>query len=58
MLVRIVRMEFTPEKTQDFKKLFDQTYSRIRNFDGCRFLELYHDQQQPNTFYTMIKFYK
>ena len=48
-------MEFAPEKTEDFKKLFDQTYPRIRNFDGCRFLELYRDDQQPNTYYTMSK---
>lgn len=48
-------MEFAPDKTQDFKKLFDETYPRIRNFDGCRFLELYEDKNHKSTFYTISK---
>jgi len=48
-------MVYAPEKTQDFKNLFNQTYPHIRNFDGCRFLELYEDKEQPNTFYTISK---
>lgn len=48
-------MVFMTEKTEDFKKLFNQTYSQIRNFDGCRFLELYEDSEQANAFYTVSK---
>lgn len=48
-------MQFKEERVEDFKKLFDETYSRIRNFDGCRFLELYTDNQSPHCFYTMSK---
>ncbi len=48
-------MEFMPEKVLDFKKMFNETYSRIRNFDGCRFLELYQDEQDAHTFYTISK---
>jgi autoinducer 2-degrading protein len=55
MMVRIVRMEFAPEKVETFKKLFNETYERIRNFDGCRFLELYEDSPQANIFYTVSK---
>jgi quinol monooxygenase YgiN len=55
MLVRIVRMQFDAEKVEDFKKMFNETYSRIRNFKGCRFLELYTDEDEPNVFYTMSK---
>lgn len=55
MLVRIVRMQFQPDKTDDFLGLFKNTYPQIRNFDGCSFLELYMDHQMPNVYYTMSK---
>jgi quinol monooxygenase YgiN len=55
MLVRIVRMQFAEEKVESFKKLFAETYVRIRNFDGCQFLELYEDSPATNIFYTISK---
>ena len=55
MVVRIVRMQFMPEKVADFKKTFDNTYDRIRNFEGCRFLELYQDEKDATVFYTISK---
>lgn len=55
MLVRIVKMQFDKEKVEDFKKLFNKTYSQIRNFDGCRFLELYNDQNDDAIFFTISK---
>ena len=55
MLVRIVRMHFREDKVEDFKKMFHQTYSRIRNFEGCRFLELYQDEKDATVFFTISK---
>lgn len=55
MLVRIVRMQFQPDKTGDFLKLFKNTYTQIRSFEGCSFLELYSDQNMPDIFYTISK---
>ncbi len=48
-------MHFKQEKIEDFKKMFEETYSRIRNFDGCRFLELYQDEEDATVFYTISK---
>src|SRR5688572_5409195 len=55
MLVRIVRMHFKNDQVEDFKKLFNNTYHQIRNFKGCRFLELYQDERDANVFYTISK---
>lgn len=48
-------MHFREDKVEDFKKMFNETYGRIRNFDGCRFLELYQDEKDAAVFYTMSK---
>lgn len=48
-------MQFMADKVADFKKMFDNTYHRIRNFEGCRFLELYQDEKDANVFYTISK---
>ncbi len=55
MILRIVRMQFRADKVADFKKTFGITYDRIRNFEGCRFLELYQDEKDANVFYTISK---
>jgi len=55
MIVRIVRLQLMAEKVEDFKNLFNNTYDRIRNFEGCRFLQLYTDDNDAAVFYTMSK---
>lgn len=52
MITRIVRMEFAPEKVEDFLRLFNATKSQIRHFPGVRRLELHRDVAQPHVFYT------
>ncbi len=48
-------MQFEAGKIEDFKKTFNNTYQQIRNFEGCRFLELYQDHDNPCFFYTISK---
>ena len=55
MLLRIVKMQFKEECVEDFQKLFNKTYIQIRNFDGCRFLELYQDDKDAFVFFTISK---
>lgn len=55
MIVRVVRLQLVPEKVNDFKNLFNNTYERIRNFEGCRFLELYNEGIDTSVFYTISK---
>lgn len=45
-------MTFDPSRTDDFRELFDQNKSKIRNFEGCQRLELYRDLEQRNIFFT------
>ncbi len=52
MLIRIVRMTFIPGKEAEFLRLFDAHKQNIRNFPGCRQLELWQDEKDENIFLT------
>ena len=52
MFVRIVKMGFNPENIEAFLENFETNKSKIRNFEGCQFLELYRDKTKPNQFFT------
>ena len=52
MFVRIVKMSFEPSKIDEFLELFDSNKTKIRNFEGCSFLELYQDKSNSNVFFT------
>lgn len=52
MFVRIVKMSFQEDKIETFLENFEEKKDYIRNFDGCRFLELYRDKNHPNIFFT------
>jgi len=52
MFTRIVKMEFKAENIPAFLSNFEKIKSKIRNFPGCLFLELYHDKQDDAVFFT------
>lgn len=52
MFVRIVKMTFKEENITLFQQVFDQNKNKIRGFEGCSFLELYQDKNDPNIFFT------
>ncbi|GAA3792711.1 MULTISPECIES: antibiotic biosynthesis monooxygenase family protein [Corallibacter] len=52
MFVRIVKMSFEPSNIDTFLKNFEIKKNDIRNFEGCRFLELYRDKNTTNIFFT------
>jgi quinol monooxygenase YgiN len=52
MLTRIVKMTFHPEKTSDFLKIFRESASHIRAFEGCLYLELFSEQDKTNVYFT------
>lgn len=52
MLVRIVKMGFYKQNIEAFLSNFEDSKQRIRNFDGCKFLELYRDINEPTVFFT------
>jgi heme-degrading monooxygenase HmoA len=52
MFVRIVKMSFSEEHIADFLDNFENNKHNIRNFRGCKLLELYRDKKDPNIFFT------
>ncbi|MCK0180461.1 antibiotic biosynthesis monooxygenase [Flavobacteriaceae bacterium S0862] len=52
MLVRIVKMSFDKDLIDKFLSVFSLHKESIRNFPGCRFLELYQDKDNPSIFFT------
>ena len=52
MLIRIVKLSFHPEHISTFKEVFEKSKDKIRNFEGCRLLELYNDKAHKNIFFT------
>lgn len=52
MLIRYVRMTFHEDKVRDFLKIFDESKEKIRAMEGCRYLELMRDINQPSVFMT------
>lgn len=52
MFVRIVKMSFDEKHVDTFLENFHNNKQDIRNFNGCRFLELYRDKTHPTTFFT------
>ena len=57
MLIRIVKMTFRTEETSNFLKLFDQIKEKIRDVEGCDYLELMEDYDDPNSFSTYSKWH-
>ncbi len=52
MLIRIVRMEFDPQKVDDFLALFETVKNKIASFPGCTHLQLCKDAQLDHVYYT------
>ncbi|MEM7549859.1 MAG: antibiotic biosynthesis monooxygenase family protein [Bacteroidota bacterium] len=52
MLVRIVRMTFREDATDDFLKVFEGSKNKIRSFEGCNHLTLMQDYNKSNVFIT------
>ena len=52
MLVRIVKMTFFADKTDEFQTRFHNVKDKIIKFEGCELLELYRDKSDSNIFFT------
>lgn len=51
-MIRIVKMTFQPDRTDDFMGIFNEIKSTIASFDGCDNVELLRDKATPNIFFT------
>ena len=52
MFIRIVKMSFEASKIELFLKNFNANKEKIRNFEGCNFLQLLRDKNDPTLFFT------
>jgi heme-degrading monooxygenase HmoA len=52
MIIRIVKLTFKPEFIPDFIKIFEESKTLIRNFEGCQQVELLNDITNKNIFFT------
>jgi quinol monooxygenase YgiN len=52
MVIRIVKMTFKTESTQQFLSIFEEYKERIRSAEGCTQLKLLRDEGSPNIFFT------
>mgnify|MGYP003396595357 FL=1 len=52
MIVRIVKMTFQKDQCSQFQTLFHQSKATILKMEGCRYLELLQDVDQPHVFIT------
>jgi quinol monooxygenase YgiN len=55
MLTRIVRLVFKKDKTNEFEKIFSESKALIRCFEGCEYLSLHQDFENPSVYYTVSK---
>lgn len=52
MFVRIVKLTFKKENIASFEQIFEDSKQVIKNVEGCTFLELLQDKNNPNIFFT------
>jgi quinol monooxygenase YgiN len=52
MIVRIVKMKFSPDKLKEFSLYFEKIQHQIRNFEGCTHLELWQATKESNLLFT------
>ena len=50
-------MTFRPEETSNFLELFNQIKEKIRDVEGCDYLELMEDYDDPDSFSTYSKWH-
>ena len=55
MITRIVKLTIDPYKVDEFKRLFVENKALIASFKGCLHLEILHDVDQPNVYFTYSK---
>ena len=52
MIVRIVKMIFKDELTESFINYFENYKNQIRNFEGCQYLQILRDVDDPNIIFS------
>jgi quinol monooxygenase YgiN len=51
-LTRVVKLTFHKTESGTFQKIFSESKDKIRNSEGCLYLELFQDKNKPEVFFT------
>ncbi len=52
MITRLVKLDLSADKANEFKEIFDQYKDRIKAQEGCFLVELLQDENNPALFFT------
>jgi quinol monooxygenase YgiN len=52
MIIRFVKLSFADENIEKFKEFEKSIASTIKSFEGCTFLEILQDVNNPQVFFT------
>jgi len=52
MIIRIVKMSFGANMLNEFLDHFNKNKNKIRNYEGCRLLEIYQGQEKPTIIFS------
>lgn len=53
MITRIVKLNISNERIEDFRATFRNNHARITGFSGCHEVRLVHDVNNPNIHFTI-----
>jgi heme-degrading monooxygenase HmoA len=52
MIIRIVKMTFRPEEVASFLERFEPRKDGIRHFEGCSYLQVLQDKNNPHIIFS------
>jgi len=52
MITRVVKMTFKEDKLEEFQRIFARSKEKIREFEGCKYVELCQDVNNEHVFFT------
>jgi quinol monooxygenase YgiN len=55
MITRVVKMSFASENVERFLYIFEENNRKIGNSKGCIEVKLFHEEKNPNVFFTISK---
>ncbi|MCP4442332.1 MAG: antibiotic biosynthesis monooxygenase [Aureispira sp.] len=52
MIIRFVKMTFTADSVEVFLEHFDKNKQQIKDFEGCEYLQVLRDKDNPNIIFS------
>jgi quinol monooxygenase YgiN len=52
MVTRIVKLQFHPDKAEEFLQYFEESKHKVNHFEGCKGMKLMASETEPGLFFT------